>query len=169
MALCWLEVQFIEGWPVAEEMASSWRAQISEAALIVLKHLESSAYIAKDEVFRMSGISLTNNRNSIGPRIEPCGTPDLTKLQDEKGHVDFSHKVALEPVQQRTIDTKHAKLWQKFCMAHRVKSLWDKTALFLRCPRSPVPWKMHLHLRCLPVLSTTDLAVAIIPNNRRTK
>ena len=44
-----------------------------------------------------------------------------------------------------------------------------QSALSLRSSCSPVAWKMHLHLHCLPVLSTVNLAIAIIPNDRQTK
>jgi hypothetical protein len=46
--------------------------------VIRLKIFVSSAKAAIDDEEILSGKSLTYNRNSTGPRIEPWGTPDVT-------------------------------------------------------------------------------------------
>ena len=40
-------------------------------------NVASSANKSGKQYFSRRGKSLINNRNRVGPKIEPCGTPDL--------------------------------------------------------------------------------------------
>ncbi len=41
-------------------------------------------------ILRHSGKSLMYNKNNNGPKIEPCGTPHLTRCSDETNPIHFA-------------------------------------------------------------------------------
>ena len=57
---------------------SSCRADASELDSMVLKILVSSANVVIFEFVTTSGRWFSYKRNNKGPRIDPCGTPDVT-------------------------------------------------------------------------------------------
>ena len=66
----------------------------SSILFINLHNFVSSANnIILDEL--ICGISLTNNRNIRGPRIEPWGTPDVTLVQDDVDPLILTHCLRL--------------------------------------------------------------------------
>ena len=57
---------------------SCWRSCVSHDDLIAFNSLVSFAIIATWLDWTASGSEFTQRRKSIGPSIEPCGTPDVT-------------------------------------------------------------------------------------------
>ena len=40
--------------------------------------------MANIEVFALSGISLIKSKNNRGPKMDPCGTPDITGIHSDE-------------------------------------------------------------------------------------
>lgn len=57
---------------------SCCRAKQSPKSVICFKHFVSSANIYRREEETEDGKSFTKIKNRIGPRILPCGTPEMT-------------------------------------------------------------------------------------------
>ena len=59
---------------------SSCSEDASSVELMVLKIFVSSAKVAIFELFTVLERRFSHKRNSNGPSIEPCGTPDVTAI-----------------------------------------------------------------------------------------
>ena len=66
----------------------------SSSQVIFLNVFVSSAYKAvSDFSGMMSGKSLMNNTNNIGPSMLPCGTPDVTEADQPEEEQDLSYQL----------------------------------------------------------------------------
>ena len=74
---------------------------------------------------RTLGKSLIKSENRVGPRTEPCGTPEVVE-PGEVGHMSdlgATREVGLEPGDTGRIKTKAVELGEQKWMIHTVKIL----------------------------------------------